>query len=142
MKKLNRVLLSLMLAFFVLTASSCMNTYSRKQIKYYSNEENYIEATGTITHVRFNDEKEALYLGFTDLSERFDDTTFKITKDNYSIIVNAKDSIQVGKTATFITAPKYFGDGYIMPIVSLTIDGDCLLEYEVGISNFLDELKK
>lgn len=141
MKKLNRVLLSLMLAFFVLTASSC-NTYSRKQIKYYSNEENYIEATGTISHVIFDDKTEALYLGFTDLSERFDDTTFEITKDNYSIIVNAKDSIQLGKTATFITAPKYFGDGYIMPIVSLTIDGVCLLEYEVGISNFLDELKK
>ena len=31
--------------------------------------------------------------------------------------------------------------GYVMPIVSLTIDGNMVLEFEEGVSNFLDWLK-
>ena len=141
MKNCNKLLLPLILIFLVLIASSCTNT-NNKKIEYYSNEENYIEATGTIDYVFFNDKDGALYLGFSDLSETFDDDCFKITGYNYSIIVEAfKERIEVGKTATFVTAPKYFGNGYVMPIVSLTIDDICLLEYEVGILNFLDWLK-
>ena len=52
------------------------------------------------------------------------------------------EHIQVGKTATFITAPKYYGDGYVMPIVSLSIDNQHILEYEIGFPSLLNWLKK
>ena len=141
MKNHNKVLLSLMLVFVVLVSSSCAYTRYSK-IKYYSNEENYIETTGTIDYVFFDDENQILYLGFSELSEKFDDNCFKIVGDNYPIVNSFKESIKSGKTATFVTAPKYFGDGYVMPIVSLTMNDCCLLEYEVGIFNFLNWLKK
>ena len=142
MKKCNKPLLFLMIIFLVFTAVSCANVKSKK-IEYYSNKDNYIEATGTINYVFFDDENGSVYLGFSDLSETFDDDCFKITGHNYSIIINDyKELIEIGKTASFVTAPKYFGDGYVMPIVSLTIEDSCLLEYEVGISNFLDWLKE
>lgn len=141
MKTYNKILLSLILIFCTLFATSCANS-SNQKIKYYSNSENYVEVTGTINYVLFDDENEILYLGFSDLSEKFDDDCFKIVENNYSIILSgAEERIQVGKTATFVTAPKYFGDGYVMPIVALSIDDCRLLEYEIGIKNFLDWLK-
>lgn len=126
----------------MLAESSCAYT-KIKPIEHYSNEEHYIEVTGTISHVVFDDEYKTLYLGFSDLSDTFADNTFELTGRNYSIVADAaRESIEVGRTATFVTAPRYFFDGYIMPIVSFTIYGECLLEYEERLSNFLDWLKK
>lgn len=92
----------------MLAESSCAYT-KIKQIEYYSNEENYIEVTGTISHVVFDDEYKTLYLGFSDLSDTFADNTFELTGRNYSIVADAaRESIEVGRTATFVTAPRYF----------------------------------
>ena len=41
-----------------------------------------------------------------------------------------------------MTAPKCFGDGYVMPIVAVSVDGEVLLEFEEGFENFLEHLKK
>ena len=141
MKKSNKTLLLIMLFLLILVTTSCSNRI-QKQLDYYSNEENYIEVTGVITHVEFDDESETLYLGFTSLSQKLDDDCFKVVGDAYSIVVNYDEHIQVGKTATFVTAPKYFGDGYVMPIVSLSIDNQHILEYEIGFPSLLNWLKK
>ncbi len=128
------------LILLLITTSSC--TKANDKFDYYSNEENYIEVTGTIDHVVFDDENQTLYLEFSNLSKSLDDNCFKIVGDNYSIIVeNFKEHIKVGESATFVTAPKYFGDGYVMPIVSFSLNDTCLLEYENGILNFLAYLK-
>lgn len=141
MKRYNKTLLILVLCLFIFLTSSCATTNSKK-INYYSNEKNYIEVTSVINHVVFNEEQQILYLGFSNLPKEFDDDCFKIVGNNYSTVADvSKELIQIGKTATFITAPKYFGDGYVMPIVSLTIDNHLILEYEIGFSNFLDWLK-
>lgn len=141
MKACNKIMLTLTCIFCILFATSCAHT-SNQKMKYYSDTENYVEVTGTISYVLFDEENESLYLAFTDLSVDLDDNCFKIVGDNYSIIASeSKELIQVEKTATFVTAPKYFGDGYVMPIVALTIDDCCLLEYEIGIANFMDWLK-
>ena len=140
MKRTNKFLLSFILFILVLSLSSC--TQKGKKVEYYSNEENYIEVSGTINHVVFNDESQSLYIGFSNLSETLDDICFKIVGENYSIIIREfKNYVEIGKVATFITAPRYFGDAYVMPIVSLSIDGTQLLEYEEGLSNFLVWLK-
>ena len=36
------------------------------------------------------------------------------------------------------TAPRYFGNGYKMQIVALSIDGYTLLEFEEGYDNLMD----
>lgn len=142
MKHCNKALLSFAICLFVLVASSCATT-NNKKIDYYSSEKNYVEVTGIINHVVFDEEQQILYLGFSDLSKELDDDCFKIVGNSYYIVSNTdKDLIQIGKTATFVTAPKYFGDGYVMPIVSLTIDDITILKYDVGLSGYLDWLKK
>ena len=48
--------------------------------------------------------------------------------------------IQLGTTVSFMTAPRYFGDGYIMPIVEISVDGEELLSFEEGYENLLEWL--
>ena len=45
--------------------------------------------------------------------------------------------VQLGTTVSFMTAPRYFGDGYIMPIVEISVDGEELLSFEEGYENLL-----
>lgn len=110
-----------------------------EKIEYYSQKENYVEATGILTHVKYNEDATELCLGFSDLSYPFDDIGFEIVGENLRIAQdNGIDSKAVlGEQVTFKTAPRYFGDGYIMPIVAIYIDGECLLDFETGYDNLM-----
>ena len=117
---------------------------SSEKIEYYSQKENYISVTGTVSSINYNEETTALYIGFSELSSDFDDTCFKIVGENLEIVkVNGIDyKLKTGEQITFITAPKYFGDGYVMPMVAISISGENLLEFEEGYKNFLDWLSE
>ena len=107
-KKSSTILILLLLCItFILSACS-----STKMKKYYMEKDNFINATGTIRHISYNDDNSALYLGFSDLSPSFDDNSFKIVGDNLSIVQknNIDEQIKIGDTIQFVTAPKYFGD--------------------------------
>lgn len=38
---------------------------------------------------------------------------------------------------TFVSAPEYFGDGYCMPIVALSVNGEELLTFDEGVENLI-----
>ena len=65
-----------------------------------------------------------------------------LLKNSTKMCYTYDEHIQVGKTATFVTAAKYYGNGYVMPIVSLSIDNQHILEYEIGFPSLLNWLKK
>ena len=46
--------------------------------------------------------------------------------------------VKIGDTITFTSAPRFFGDGYFMPIVELYIGDEAILEFEIGYQNLLD----
>lgn len=48
------------------------------------------------------------------------------------------DKISVGKEIKYISAPRYFGDGYDFPIVALTIGDEELLSFDEGYKNLMD----
>ena len=120
----------------------CCSCNSLEKIKYYSQKENYISVNGTVSHIKYNEDSTALYIGFSELSPALDDTSFKIVGYNLEIVRTNKvdDKLKIGEQVTFITAPKYFGDGYVMPIVAISINGESLLEFEEGYENLLDWL--
>ena len=111
-------------------------------IEYYSQKENYIDATGTVVFINYNEDATVLHLAFSDLSYRFDDTCFKLVGENLRIAQeNGIDNkLILGEQITFKTAPRYFGDGYVMPIVAIYIGEECLLDFETGYNNLLDWL--
>lgn len=132
--RLISVLMCILLSF-----TAC---YSHRMIDYYSQPENYVRATGTVSFINYNDDETTLCIAFSDLDLKLDDNTFEIVGDNLKILKEKgiDEKLQLGKRIEFVTAPRYFGDGYVMPIVGLTIDGEVLLEPEIGVENFLDSL--
>ncbi len=52
------------------------------------------------------------------------------------------EKLKIGNSIEFVTAPKYFGDGYVMPIVAISVDGEALLSFDEGFENFQDWLKQ
>ena len=130
--------------FFVALCIASFTACNKKEmVSYYSDESKYITATGIVSHVAYSTHTEAWYLCFSDLSYHFDDNCFKIVGGNIPIVqekIGHLDTLY-GKTVTFITAPKYFGDGYVMPIVSLVVDDETILNYQEGFKYFLEWLK-
>ena len=118
---------------------SLSGCYAYEKQKYYSQEENYVNVTGTLTFINYNDEESILYLGFSDLNPDFDDNCFKIVGENLSIAQEngIDEKIKIGDQIEFVSAPEYFGDGYVMPIVEISVDGEVLLDFEKGYENWL-----
>ena len=117
---------------------------SPKMLKYYSQKENYISVTGKVASVEYNDDFKALYICFSELSTNLDDVCFKIVGKNLEIVRSKQieDKVRIGGQITFETAPRYFGDGYVMPIVSVSVNGEILLGFEEGYNNFIEWLSK
>lgn len=116
--------------------SGCQAAQMRE---YYEEKSNYIEAKGTVSHISYDEESESIYIDFSSTAPVFDDTCFKIVGDNCNI---AKENgiegiLKIGSEVSFITAPQYFGDGYVMPIVGLTVDGEEILSFDEGYNNLL-----
>lgn len=127
----------LLLLFAIIISVCLLSCHSQKERKYYADESNYVTATGIVSHIKYSDKKDALYLAFDSIDYPFSDNCFKIVGKN---LKNAQengidDILQIDDSVTFITAPKYWGDGYVMPIVALTVDGEILLSFEDGFDN-------
>lgn len=141
MKKMNsNKVFMVFLLLNILVLSAC---YSAKEKEYYAQKDNYINATGTVIHIAYSEDNSEMYIGFSNLNPTFDDITFEIVGDNLSIVQknNIDEKIKIGDKIEFITAPRYFGDGYVMPIVALSVNGEDLLEFEEGYDNFLKWLE-
>ena len=121
----------------VLVSVCLLSCHSSKMRSYYADESNYITATGVVTHIKYSDETDALYLAFDQLDYPFSDNTFKIVGKNLKIVQEngIKAVLQMSDSVTFMAAPKYWGDGYVIPIVALIVDGDTLLNFEDGFDN-------
>ena len=108
-----------------------------EEIVYYSQRDNYVVATGTVDFINYTSDK--LVIGFSDMSENFEDDCFVIAGSNMDIVLanGIKNKLKMGDTITFIATPKVFGDGYVIPIVSITINNQELLGFEEGYQNLL-----
>ena len=93
-------------------------------------------------HISRNVESTSLHLGFSDLNPQFDDSCFKITGGNYNLMqeLGMDSLIQIGGHVEFVSAPEYFGDGYVMPIVAISVNGVVFLEFKERFPNFLEWL--
>lgn len=109
---------------------------------YYPVKDNYIDVSGVVIYMKYSDDHTVLYIAFSDMDRKLDDRTFKIVGENLRIVEKngIDDKIKIGDRVTFVTAPKYFGDGYVMPIVAISANGESLLDFDEGFKNFMDYL--
>lgn len=109
---------------------------------YYPVKDNYIEVSGVVIYMKYNKDHTELHIAFSDMDRKLDDRSFEIVGENLRIVEKngIDDKIKIGDRVTFITAPKYFGDGYVMPIVAISANGESLLDFDEGFKNFMDYL--
>ena len=117
---------------------------SIKMKNYYSEKGNYINASGTITDLEYAEDGDLLILRFgEDITpvNTFTSRKFLIEGRNLLAIKDAgfDEKVKVGGSVEFTTVPAVLY-GYARPIVSLTVNGEVLLEFEDGYTNLLEEL--
>ena len=139
MNRLFRVFWAISLVVCICLLLTACFSLTRREKAYYKERDNYITVTGTVIDVHYSEKFEAFYFSFSELAPKLDDICLKIVGDNVRIVEEngMMDMVGVGSKVEFVTAPKYFGDGYVMPIVALTCDGVCFLEFEEGYLNLL-----
>ena len=130
----------LLMVLIIIILSSCSS--NNNVLKYYSDPENYVTAVGTVTHIKYNEENNTLYLGIDQLTPEFSDNSFKIVGDNLTILKSngIDQKMNIGQQIEFMSAPRYFGDGYVMPIVAIAINGETLLNFDQGYENLIEWL--
>ena len=104
---------------------------------YYADEANYVTATGTVCHIRYTNDGEELYLGISGLGSEFADVNFRIIGASLTAAQGRgiDGKLQIGDEVTFISAPSYFGDGYVVPLAALTVHGETLVEFDEGFES-------
>ena len=104
---------------------------------YYADESNYITAVGTVVHIQYTNDGEELYLGISGLGSEFADVNFRIIGASLTAAQGRgiDGKLQIGDEVTFISAPSYFGDGYVVPIAALTVHGETLVEFDEGFES-------
>lgn len=114
-----------------------------QEYQYYAQEGNFVEVTGEVGHLSWNEEDERALFSLTELPEGFSDVDFDLEEDNFRIVADREGAayLQVGATVTFMAAPRYFGNGYTVPAASLSVDGIELLSFEEGYKNLLNTYK-
>ena len=115
---------------------------SAEERAYYADESNYITAVGTVSHIQYTEDGEELYLGLSGLGKEFADVNFCIVDDGLTAAQRRgiDGKLQIGDEVTFISAPRYFGDGYVMPIAALAVHGETLVEFSEGFESIRQRL--
>lgn len=87
-------------------------SWIKREKEYYSDKSNFIACNGEITYLKYNNG--STYLGMNiDKLYNFSDGTFKLNYENSLIVkeLGFENDIHLGDKISFISAPKYFGDG-------------------------------
>lgn len=128
------------LCVFILSFCGCF----RFQMKpYYNDKSNYVAYTGVVEYIKSYPDEEMLVIAFSDITPTISDNCFKISGDNYNTVISNKalEKLHIGDSISFVSAPKYYGDGYMYPIVGLSIGDDVLLDTAEGIDAFIEVIR-
>ena len=110
----------------------------KEEYNYYKNVNNYVYASGQLDNYRFYED--SLYISINDLNYEFSRNKFRLEGENVNLLKQRgfEQYMTPSVNIEIATAPRYFGNGYKMQIVALSIDGYTLLEFEEGYDNLMD----
>lgn len=136
---MRKIICAMLLISLLCFMVSC-KTMTQREKEYYSDQENFMTIEGTLQFINVTDNN-MIYLGieFLESNTVFSDDCFKLNVKNSKIVqeLHFTENVQIGDRITLISAPKYFGDGYVYPIVELFADEKTYLEFEEGYQNFM-----
>lgn len=110
-----------------------------KEVFYYLDKDNYITEEAVVEKILISKEEECVAFYLSGIDEVYQTDFFVIrNKSAYRLIDDGiAGKIKEGDKITYTSAPRYFGNGYSMPIVSLSVAGEELLSFEEGYRNLM-----
>ena len=104
---------------------------------YYMDESNYITEEAIVDNVIYRSDSIIFWL--SEIDDAYSDSNFIIKGENAEVLLQngIAEKIEIGDKILFTSAPRYFGDGYFMHIVSLSAGEECLLPFEDGYRNLI-----
>lgn len=126
-----------LIIFIIITFNGC---YKVREKKYYEDKANYITEEAVVDNIIYNEERRYIVLWLSEIDESYQRSEFIIEKENAQTVIGNGifEKIEIGDNIIFTSAPRHFGDGYFMPIVSLSIGEEEILSFEEGYENLLN----
>lgn len=105
-------------------------------IEYYSDDSNYINLDGVIVSIDYCQWE----IDIT--TEDSGITAEGPVKFDVMIDLDLLDEMEIGDEISFVTAPMYFYNGHIWPIVAVEKDGKTYVSFEDGKAHYLHWIEK
>jgi len=146
--KIKYIIAIIFIAFFILNipliylgASDFIYTVHEKE--YYSDSSNFITDNAIVDNIIYNKQDNYIVLWLSEIDESYQDNNFIVRAENAGILSENgfHKKVKTGDKITYISEPGYFGDGYMMPIVSISVNGEELLSFSEGYKNLMDTYK-
>ena len=114
--------------------------YSVREQAYYGDRDNFITEEAIVDNIIYNEEKHYIVLWLSEIDPSYQACEFILRGDNVTLALenDILNNIKVGDRITYTSAPGFFGNGYFMPIVGLSIKGKEILNLEKGYQNLMD----
>ena len=106
----------------------------------YMDINNYITEEAVVDTITYDKKLEYIGIRLSEISDVYQGERFIIEGENLDIVLanGILEKIEPNSVIEFTSAPAFFGNGYLMPIVQLSIDGETLLSFEEGYANLLE----
>ena len=124
----------------LLALVGCGGVAKSVEKEYYMDINNYITEEAVVDTITYDKKLEYIGIRLSDISDAYQGERFIIEGENLDIVLanGVLEKIEPNSVIEFTSAPAFFGNGYLMPIVQLSIDGETLLSFEEGYANLLE----
>lgn len=131
----------LIIAVFVLIVSLIIDYCKSIEKRYYFDKNNYITEDAVVDNIVYDKKCNELVFWLSEINEAYQGSVFKIKGESVDPLLERGilEKIEIGSEITYTSALEYFGNGYSMPIVALSVDGEELLSFDEGYKNLLKQ---
>lgn len=122
---------------------SLLGCYATREKAYYADESNFITEEATVDNIIYDEKENYIVLWLSGINPSYQSNAFIIRRENATLAIDNAffDKVSIGDTITYTSAPGYFGDGYFMPIVGMSIKDSVILDPEAGYQNLMNSYK-
>ncbi len=113
------------------------------QIKYYKQQENYIMCTGIIKEISCTEDLSKICIEIENIEpNEFQNNKFYICGKGKDIVESngIYQDLKTGDKIKFMSASRFYGDEYVVPIVYLEKEGEIYLTFHDGYNAFMEIL--
>ena len=131
---------TVVMVVLLLALVGCGGVAKSVEKEYYMDTNNYITEEAVVDTITYDKKLEYIGIRLSDISDAYQGERFIIEGKNLDIVLanGILEKIEPNSVIEFTSAPAFFGNGYLMPIVQLSIDGETLLSFEEGYANLLE----